>query len=125
MYVDTNIFVDLLRGQEESREYLEKYLKSIKISVIVKLELIDGLESKREISKLNKIFDSFSIEVVQVNEKISKKAEDIFTNFRHSHGVSVNDVLIAATAMVQGKKLATHNTKHFSFIPGLKLIKPY
>ena len=61
MHVDTNIFVDLLRGQEEANDFLEKHLKSIKVSLIVKLELIDGLESKREIPKLNQVFDFFSI----------------------------------------------------------------
>ena len=126
MYVDTNIIVDFLRDKKESKDFLKNYIGSIKTSIIVKLELIDGLQTKREISNLTKqVFNNLQIEIIQINDDVSKKTEEIFTNYRHSRGISVNDSIIAATALIFGQPLATHNTKHFDFIPNLKLIKPY
>lgn len=126
MYVDTNIFVDLLRGQKNSISFFENYAGSIKTSIIVKLELIDGLARKGEITLLDKnIFNVFQINVIHINEEISRVSENIFQNFRHSQGISINDSIIAATALYIGEPITTHNTKHFNFIPHLKLLIPY
>ncbi|OGG19329.1 hypothetical protein A3D78_06180 [Candidatus Gottesmanbacteria bacterium RIFCSPHIGHO2_02_FULL_39_14] len=126
MYIDTNIIIDLLRGEINSQNFFQNFSGIIKTSIIVKLELIDGLETKGEISRLQKrIFDYFQIEVIHINEEISQIAENIFTDFRHSRGISINYSLIAATAIYLGEPLSTHNVKHFNFIPQLELIKPY
>ena len=126
MYVDTNIIVDFLRERKESKVFMENYIGTLKTSIIVKLELIDGLQTKREIKILTKqVFNNLQIEVIQLNEEVSKKAEEIFVSYRHSHGISINDSIIAATALSLGESIATHNAKHFDFIPNLKLIKPY
>ena|SRR3989344_2201304 len=126
MYVDTNVFIDLIRGKKNSLNFFKNYTGTLKTSVIVKLELIDGLHAKRDISFLNKkTFDFFQIEIVQINEDISINAEEIYKSFRHSHGISINDSIIAATALYLGEPLATHNTKHFNFIKNLNILTPY
>jgi len=43
--------------------------------------------------------------------------------FRPSHGVEINDMLIAATAITLEVKLITKNQKHYMFLPGLDLLK--
>jgi len=43
--------------------------------------------------------------------------------FRPSHGVEINDMLIAATEITLEVKLITKNQKHYTFLPGLDLLK--
>ena len=125
MFVDTTVFVDYLRNYPQAEAFLKKNIKSMDISVIVELELIDGFEKKADIKKINKLFQLFGVETVHISEDVSGLAETIYKNYRHSNGISVNDSLIAATAIYYEKPLATHNKKHFEFIPDLKLISPY
>ena len=126
MFVDTNIIIDSLRGEKNSKHFLEKHTGSIKISVIVKLELLEGLKTKSKIAVLNKkVFDALQISTVYIDEDVSVKAEGVFTDFRHSKGISINDAFIAATALVHDEELVTRNKKHFGFIPNLKILKPY
>jgi len=126
MFVDTNIFVDFLRGRDDAVSFFESHQTAVKTSVIVELELIDGLKSKRDIAVLQKhLFGLFDITIIQINDEISAKAESIFKNYRHSHGISINDSLIAATAISIGEPLITHNKKHFSFIRGFQSVNPY
>lgn len=125
MFVDTTVFIDYFRDYSKAEEFLKENTNLLKISIIVKLELIDGFQKKREIGKIEKSTKLFGIETIHISEEISNLAEDIFKNFRHSHGISVNDALIAATAVFYKKPLFTHNTKHFDFIPNLKLLSAY
>ena len=119
MYVDTNIIVDLLRNEPKAKIFFENYTGCIRTSIIVKLELIDGLKTKHEIPNLNKrVIRAFQIDVIQISDEVSKAAEKIFIDFRHSHGVSVNGSIIAATSLSASEPLATHNTQNFEFIPG-------
>jgi hypothetical protein len=48
-----------------------------------------------------------------------------YARFHLSHGLSVMDALIAATATGQGMPLATFNVRHFVVIPGLITEQPY
>lgn len=43
---------------------------------------------------------------------------------RQAHKMSLGDSLIAATAVVSGRKLLTHNVKDFAWIPGLVVVDP-
>jgi len=43
--------------------------------------------------------------------------------FRSSHGVEINDMLIAATALESGAKMISKNQKHYQFIPDLDLLQ--
>ena len=71
------------------------------------------------------MLDNLEIDVIQINEDVSMMAEDILTKYYHSYGIGILDAFIAATALVYNQELATRNTKHFDFIPNLKLIKTY
>ena len=123
MFADTNILIDLFRGKASSIEMLEKFRGGIKISIIVLMELIDGLKSKSDIAKLRKqLINTIGIEIIQINDEISETSYELFSTFRHSHGISINDAIIAATALNYDEPLATLNNKHFEFIANLKLL---
>jgi predicted nucleic acid-binding protein len=43
--------------------------------------------------------------------------------FRSSHGVEINDMLIAATAIMTDLKLISKNQKHYRFLHELELLE--
>lgn len=45
--------------------------------------------------------------------------------YSKSHGLTIPDALIAATAIMQGLELATDNDRHFKMIPELTVKRPY
>lgn len=124
MIIDTTVFVDLFRNRTSAQEYLLS-LDNINISRAVQMELIQGLKNKRDIAILEKQLRALGVEIVEIDKEISEKAGELFALYHHAHGLSVMDALVAATALVRGESLASHNTKHFRFIKDLELIVPY
>lgn len=63
-------------------------------------------------------------ELLGLNEAAARKAADIFKDLKSSGNiVGLNDIFIAATAIVNGCALATLNVKDFSRIKGLRLVR--
>ena len=58
-----------------------------------------------------------------VTKAVSEKAFELMKKFRSSHGVEINDMLIAAAAMTLEVNLISKNQKHYTFLPGLDLLK--
>lgn len=67
------------------------------ISVIVASELIFGALNKRELKKIIK--DINSLQIIQINETISKLSMDLLVKYSLSSNLNVPDSLIAATAL--------------------------
>lgn len=125
MVIDTTVFVDFFRGNDKAEQFLINSNETIVISRVVLMELVRGLKSKKDIKILLKQLILLAIEVKELDEEISQTAGILFETYYHSHGLGIMDALIAATAIVEKDNLITHNLKHFNFIQGLKLIKPY
>ncbi|KKQ42645.1 MAG: PilT protein domain protein [Microgenomates group bacterium GW2011_GWC1_37_8] len=125
MLLDSSVFIDLIRKYPPATESFNKVLNRQSASIIAKLELIAGLKSKREIKSIENMFKDLQIKILPMTEEISDMSENIFVKYYHSHGIGILDSFITATALVYNEELVTRNTKHFDFIPNLKLIKPY
>lgn len=78
-----------------------------------------GCANKNEFQALQKFLVEF--EIVQLNNRISLKAVELFEDFRLSHGVMIPDMLIAATAITLKIPLLSKNQKDFRFIDQLNL----
>ncbi len=125
MLLDTNVIVDLFRGYKPAELAFQKLLFGQKTSTITKLELIIGERSKQKIKGTLKKLEVLGIEFLPITPEIGDLTEKILSNYYHSHGIGIMDAIIASTAIVYDEELVTQNTKHFSFIPNLKLLKPY
>ena len=125
MLLDTNIFIDLLRGYKPAIDTFKMVLHGQKASCITKFELIIGVKDKKEMNYMFRNLDITNTDFLSVTPEISEKAEFILRSFYLSHGINIEDSLVAATALVHDEELVTRNTKHFDFIPNLKLITPY
>lgn len=120
LIVDTDILIDYSRGSEKAKKKLieleAKY--QLAISVITQLELIVGCNNKNDLLSLQIFLADFHI--IQLTDATSRKAVELFEEYRLSHGVLIPDMLIAATAITLDLTLCSKNKKDFQFIDGLK-----
>jgi len=119
--IDTNIFVDFLRGQEKAAGFVKGLKKQPIISALTVAELFAGVKGKKENVALHNLIDA--CEVIPVNEEIAEEGGIIKNKYHKSHQIGLADALIAATAIIFKLDLVTLNQKHFPMIN--KLVKPY
>ncbi len=118
--LDTNIIIELLKGNKETKELLEGINEEdFAISIITSMELYYGAINKRELNKIKKFLKSFDL--LLINEEISKIALDLIEKYSKSHGLEIPDALIAATSIYYDVPLLTYNKKDFKYIEGLQL----
>ena len=125
MIVDSTILVDLARGYEEAGKFLSGTDEPLCISRVGMMEMVYGARTKQDVKQITTVMSHLGIEIVEISESISKRGGELFDQFWHSRGLGIMDAFIAATALINGAKLATHNTKNFRFIKGLKLMVSY
>jgi len=120
--LDTCILIDYLRGEPSVYDLLVKS-KDIKLSMstVTMMELMLGALNKREVNFIQKAFKA--IEIIYINEDISKMAESLVIKYSKSHNLQIDDALIAATAMKTNEQLVTYNVSDFRYIPGVQLYK--
>lgn len=108
LLVDTDIFIDHLRGAVELRVRRHR----LHYSVITRAELFAAAAGSdlavRVLAPLREI---------PVDRAIAERAGRV----RREHGLRMPDALIAATALERRLGLATRNTKHFEPVRGLRI----
>ena len=122
--IDSDIFVDHLRGYQKAQDYLKRFENGELvgyISVITEAELSAGeklthLSEQEKVKNLLKIMYS-----IPVNSKIAWKAGEL----KRKYNSRLMDALIAATAYELKVNLATRNIKHFGMISEIKIEQPY
>jgi predicted nucleic acid-binding protein len=89
------------------------------MSTITMMELMLGALNKREVNFIQKAFSK--IEIIYINEEISKTAETLMIHFAEIHNLQIDDALIAATSVEKNLELITYNIADFKFIPDIKV----
>jgi len=119
---DTNIIIELLKGNEKLISYVEKLgLDNIAISSVTLMELYFGVFNKTELQQIKKYMQG--IPVLHIATNISETAVSLIEQYAKSHTLNIPDALIAATAIENNLKLLTLNVKDFKYISELKLHK--
>lgn len=108
LLVDTDIFIDHLRGAHELRASRHR----LHYSVITRAELFAGSAPSDLAAQLLAPFRE-----LPVDRRIAERAGRV----RRETGVRLPDALIAATALERGMSLATRNTRDFDPVAGLRL----
>jgi predicted nucleic acid-binding protein len=88
------------------------------ISIITKLELIQGTLNKQELRNIKIALKLWQTQRLPINNEISEEALRLSDIFFHSHSLGMTDALIAATAIHFDLPLVTGNLKHFSVLEG-------
>ncbi len=122
--IDTNILVDLLRGREEARQWIDRLPDDGRcISVVTAAELLAGARSSHEQKLIEQ--EILLYRILWLQEPISRLALDWYQRFRLRYGVGFLDCLIGATALYYDLPLATLNERHFAPFPDLQVERPY
>lgn len=122
---DTDVMIDYWDKTKPrhaaSKSTLEKSieLSNVVLSAVSKMELMLGATNKTDMTRITKELSRYNIALI--NNDITLQAFDLLQNYRLSHGLSLPDSIIAATALIADLELFTYNTKDFKFISQLKL----
>ena len=117
--LDTNILIEILKGDRRTIEKVESLNERAAISAISAMELYFGARDKAEMRKLERFVSLF--EIIHLNYEISTLAMKLIQKYAKSHTLDIPDGLIAATALTQRCRLFTYNRKDFRYIEGLML----
>ncbi|GAH02116.1 unnamed protein product [marine sediment metagenome] len=125
--LDTDILSEILKKKnllvvQRATDYLAKH-QQFEMLAITRYEIIRGLKGKQAVRQLSSFADFCKHAIVHpITDEILDLASDLWAEARQDgHACSDPDLIIAATALIQGHSLATGNLKHFEWITGLTL----
>lgn len=119
--VDTDVLVDISKGNLNAVDFLANLNGTISISQISAMELLVGARNKREQTVIENFIASYTIK--ELSSNIGTRAYTLLKQYAKSHGLTIMDALIAATAIEQNLILISRNEKHFQPIQTLKFLK--
>jgi predicted nucleic acid-binding protein len=121
LLIDTDVLIDYLRANADAVSYLENLHEVPLISVITVAERHAGVREGSERTALSDFIEAF--EIAPLTKEIASAGGLYRRDFGASHGVGLNDALIAATAHVNSAALVTLNRKHFPMLASVTV--PY
>ena len=116
-FVDTNILIDFLKGNDKVINRLG--FEHIYISDIVVMELYQGAKNKSDLAFIKKNLND--IKIVDTSEDIVFLAKNLVEKYTLSHNLKIFDAIIAATVIIYDLPLVTLNKKDFRYIQELEL----
>ena len=115
--VDSDVFIDYLKGLDFACDLIETHINKICLSVVTVAEVRAGIRGKEEEEALSQFLSA--IHLYDVTRTIAEMGGDWVRQFGRSHSVEVPDALIAATASIHHLELKTLNIKHYPMIKDL------
>ena len=120
--IDTDVLINALNGKQDSVALLKKIgYENLIISSITLMEIYQGALNKAQLIKLKKNLSYY--DVLHFDFLISQKSIELIGDYKLSHGLSIPDSIIAASAIVHNIPLCTYNFQDFKFIKELILFK--
>lgn len=115
VFLDTSVLIDYFRKAKKEKTFLYKLsgnYRRFAVSIITKFEILIGSnESQQE------FWDDFfeRVEVVNYTDQANQKAIEIHKKLKNTgQMIGFADLLIGATALAKGMKIATLNEAHFN-----------
>lgn len=121
--IDTDICVELLRGNQAVIKNRKNTADHVAISFITVGELYYGAEKSSKKLKNIRLIEEFllTVNIVQSNHDIMKKFGDLKGDLtKQGKPLPDADIIIAATTLAECKKLVTGNITPFKRFDGLK-----
>lgn len=118
MLVDSNIIIYAAQPQHaELRRFIAEHAPAVSAASFV--EVLGYHKLSKEDSQLFEQFFAVAT-VLPLSDTVLQQA----IKLRQVRKMTLGDALVAATAIVQGQTLVTHNVKDFQWIAGLKILDP-
>lgn len=121
--LDSDILIEQLRGRPQAKSFIAdlRLVGEMMVSTITIAELFTGVRNKQDAGAINDLLRLTRI--VPVDESIAQRGGIIRGQYRQSHGTSLSDAIIAATAEMNQAILVSFNKRHFPMITNL--LVPY
>ncbi len=123
--VDTDILSAVMRRNPvvipKARAYIREYGR-FTLSIITRYEILRGLKAKDAMTQVI-AFDQFCLKniILPLTDEIVVRAAEIYADLRkQGELISDADILIAASALVNGLGIITNNENHFKRIMDLR-----
>jgi len=121
--VDTDVWIDYLRGHPQAIKCVRQLPERVWISAVSVAELHVGVREGTEREALTQLLST--LKVVDVNATIATRGGLLRRDYGRSHGVGLNDALIGATALEMRLQLLTLNVKHYPELDKQHMKKAY
>ncbi len=121
-YIDSNIIIWHLRGEKKAHDLLKKLTSEgseLWMGAIQRMEVVFFMKDT-EANEIKELLSHFRTQAV--TQEIVDKGGEIYKKWNPSHGVDINDALLAASVDLHGGRIYTLNIKHFP-MPHLAVIK--
>ena len=113
-YIDSDVLIWHLRGEQKAKDLLillqDEELYDLYTGAMQRAEVVFFM--KPEEKKDTELFLS-QIKTQAVDQKVIDDAGVLYRKWNPSHGIEVNDAILAATVIQTGGRIYTLNTKHF------------
>ena len=126
--LDTDILSEILKGKDPivvdaGDRYLAQHGR-FAFSAITFYEIYRGLRVKRAVRALKKFTLLADVsDIIPVSLPVLQRAAGLWADaYQGGHPRHDADLIIAATALENGRVLVTGNTLHFAWIPGLAVL---
>ena len=119
--VDTDVLIDFLRGREQAVSFVKLESDRIILSSIIVAELYAGVRGGKddtEQTALERFLALFRI--VPVTASIARLGGLYKRDYGKSHGISLADAVVAATATLENAELKTLNVKHYPMFSSIE-----
>jgi predicted nucleic acid-binding protein len=115
---DTSVLIDVLRNDPVALDYVRTVEEVPACSEVTRVEVMRGLRSAERLGA-ERLFRT--LRWIPVDEPIARRAGELGRRWdRHRPGISLGDLLIAATAEQLAAELATTNVRHFPMFDRLE-----
>jgi predicted nucleic acid-binding protein len=104
--LDTNILIDVLRGEQQALQWLERRGGDAAISVITWMEILVGC-APDETDPVERWLSRFPR--LELDQAVAARA----VQCRRQHGLKLPDAIILATARCHGLQLVSRNSRDF------------
>jgi predicted nucleic acid-binding protein len=122
-YVDSDILIWHLRGEPKAARLLRSLATApateLWVGALQRAEVVFFMKPGEE-SATGAFLSRFKTEAV--TQAIVDHGGEFYRRWHPSHGIDVNDAILAATAAATGGKIYTQNMKHFP-MPDVAVIK--
>ena len=113
-YVDADVLIWHLRGDPEAKGFLTNLHRNtayeLWVGALQRAEILFFMHPGEEEATFA-LFSQFKTAVV--DQGVVDDAAALYRSWNPSHGVDVNDVILAATVRTTGGKLYCLNTRHY------------
>ncbi len=121
---DTTVIVHYFRKEPGAREWIDSHDDQLAVTPITWLEVMHGAPGKAGQATCKAILNRFGLEYLTQTDM--DWAMQQMEQYRLSHGVGINDCLIASVCHRLQVPLYTHNLRHMRvLLAASQVVKPY